>query len=283
MGPLTFRTYAVALLPFVLVCAASQDARAAEPWVERPLTLPAGNWAFNVGLGLSHVHLDLPAPLPPYDDTGAGINAEMAVGITDRIELGVRGGLRFGDQAERALSGDYYGRPFDRETLWDPFDPGVEGDEVPSNPEVRLRGRLVEERVFELALEGRVVFPFAAGTFAGTLFGVPMAFHVSDRVRLDLGVYIPVFFPRNGAVGGISTPFDAWFQITPRLWLGPMTGLEFAGAFGPATEQTNFSLGFGLGYSILRNLDLKTMFLFPEINNNSGVFGTGVGIEVRIE
>ncbi|MBV9946544.1 MAG: hypothetical protein JOZ69_06830, partial [Myxococcales bacterium] len=30
----------------------SGSARAAPPWVERHLTLPAGDWAFNLGLGV---------------------------------------------------------------------------------------------------------------------------------------------------------------------------------------------------------------------------------------
>ncbi len=47
--------------------------------------------------------------------------------------------------------------------------------------------------------------------------------------------------------------------------------------------MTNFSLGFGLGYSITHYLDFKTMFLFPTINNDSRIFGTGAGIEIRIE
>jgi hypothetical protein len=269
--------HALALLPLLVLCGASRDARAAPPWVDRPLTLPGGDWAFNFGLGLGHLHIPPPGP---YDDTGAGINAEMAVGLTDRVELGVRGGLRFGNPNERAISGDYYGRLFDRETFRETL---AEGDEIPSNPEVRVRGLLVEGRVFELALEGRVVVPFAVGTDAGALFGVPMAFHLGERVRLDLGVYVPVLFVPNDAAVGISVPFDVWIQITQRLWLGPMTGLAFDRPFDSQREVTHFSLGFGLGYSITHNLDFKTMFLFPEINNESGNFGAGAGIEVRIE
>jgi hypothetical protein len=275
--------HVVAFLPFLAVCATSRDAAAAPPWVDRPLTLERGNWAFNVGLGIGH--LPDANPPPPYADSGAGINAEMAVGLTDRVELGVRGGLRFGDPYERGvISGDYYGRLFDRET----FDLGVEGAEIPSNPEVRVRGALVRGPVFELALEGRLVAPFAANSYAGGLFGVPMAFHLGERVRMDLGVYVPVvFYPDNNVYGGpdvgVSVPFDVWIQITRRLWLGPMLGVAFDRAFDSPREYTSFSLGFGLGYSITDYLDFKTMFLFRDINHESGVFGVGAGIEVRVE
>jgi hypothetical protein len=245
--------------------------------VDRPLTLPGGDWAFDFGLGLGHVP-------GPRDTTGVGINAEMAVGITSRIELGLRTGLRFGDGFDRGINADDYGRMFDRQTfgLGQPFGPGVEGAEVLANPEFRIRGALVRGDIFELALEGRVVVPFANGTSAGLLFGVPMAFHFGSRVRLDLGVYIPTaFFPHNTNVA-IHGPVDLWIQVTPRLWLGPMSGVAFE-RVGQDNGVQNISLGFGLGYSITHYLDLKTMFLFPEINNDSGVFGAGVGIEIRIE
>jgi hypothetical protein len=246
-----------------ILCAA--DASGAPPWVDRTLTLPGGDWAFDVGLGVAH---------DARDDSGGGFNLEMGVGIIDRLELGVRTGLRFGDPAERSLQGDRYGRLFDRQTLVD------SGSEVFANPELRVRGALVREHVFELALEGRLVLPFEPGTNAGLLFGVPLAFHLGDRVRLDMGAYVPVIFNRPVA-DAVSLPLDVWIQVTPRLWLGPMTGLYFQQPGDRAV--TLWSLGFGLGYQFTRFLDLKTAFLFPDLNNDSRAFGVGVGIQIRIE
>ena len=91
-----------------VVLLASPRAMAAPPWVDRHLTLPAGAWAFDMGLGLGF------APGPP-EAVGAGINLEAAVGLTDRVELGLRTGLRLGDAGDRALEPDNYGRLFDRE------------------------------------------------------------------------------------------------------------------------------------------------------------------------
>src|SRR5580693_7877017 len=173
-------------LALQLLARASQ---AAPPWVDRPLTLPSGDWAFDFGLGVGHV----PAPV---DDTAAGVNAEMAVGLTRRVELGLRTGIRIGNDFDRGINADGYGRLFDRQT----FDAG---GEVLANPELRVRGALVREPVVELALEGRLVVPFADGTAAGLMFGVPMAFHVGSSVRLDLGVYVPVVFFRQDAVSGV--------------------------------------------------------------------------------
>jgi|CZKU01.1.fsa_nt_gi hypothetical protein len=247
------------------------DARAAPPWVDRPLTLPAGDFAFDFGLGVAHV------PGGPRNDTSAGINAEMSVGITSRVELGVRTGIRFGDGFDRAIDPEAYGRLFDRQT----FD---EGADTVANPEVRVRGAIVRGPIAEVALEGRVVLPFADGTGAGILFGVPLAFHLGDRVRLDTGAFVPVVFPpRVDADFAISLPLDVWIQASSRFWLGPMTGFEFTNVTDGRTVVTNLSLGLGLGYMITHAIDFKAMFLFPELNQDSRVFGFGAGVQIRIE
>ncbi len=245
------------------------DASAAPPWVDRHLTLPSGDWAFDFGLGIGHV----PAP---NDTTGVGINAEMAVGITQRVELGVRTGIRFGDAFERGIQSDEYGRLFDRQT----FDTG--GDTV-ANPEIRVRGALVRGEVAEVALEGRLVLPFANGTGAGLLFGVPLSFHLGNRVRLDTGPYVPVSFPpRADTEVDLSAPIDLWIQATSRFWLGPMSGVRFE-RLGHDGGRTDVSLGLGLGYEITHAVDFKAMFLFPTLNDESRIFGVGAGVEVRIE
>jgi len=172
--PLTLLACTAAFQPL------ASEGQAAPPWVDRPITLPSGDWAFDFGLGVGNV--------PGPTDTGAGVNAEMAVGLTDRVELGVRTGLRVGDLASRAINADDYGRLFDRQTLG----AGAEGAALLADPEVRVRGAIVRDEVVELALEGRVVLPFADGTDAGMLFGVPLAFHLGDRVRLNTGAYVPI-------------------------------------------------------------------------------------------
>lgn len=260
----------LSLAALATAVASAPDGRAAPPWVDRHLTLPASDWAFDFGLGVGHEPR-------PRDLTGAGINAEMAVGITHRVELGLRTGVRFGD-IERGINADDYGRLFDRQT----FGGGAEGAGVLANPELRVRGALVRDEIVELALEGRIVLPFADNTDAGLLFGVPLSFHLGDRVRLDTGAYVPViFFPHNARFD-LRAPLDVWIQATPRFWLGPMTGLAF-NRIGDTNGSTDVSLGFGLGYEITHALDFKAMFLFPTINNDSRIFGAGVGLQVRIE
>jgi hypothetical protein len=248
---------------------ASRDAAAAPPWVDRPITLPGGTWAFDLGLGISHV----PAP-PDEGDVAAGINLEAAVGLTNRVELGFRTGLRIGDGFDRSLHGDEYGRLFDRQYV-------DGGADVLANPEVRVRGALVRGPVAELGLEGRLFVPVEAGTEAALEFGVPIALHLGGSVRLDTGVYVPILFAYATPLG-LSVPLDVWIQVTPRLWLGPMTGVRVA-RLGDHASETDVSMGFGLGYQIARIVDFKTMFLFPALNQDSRVFGLGAGVQIRIE
>ena len=241
----------------------------APPWVDRHLTLPDANWAFDVGLGAGHLPRD-----PLADINGVGLNAEMAVGVTDRVELGVRTGIRFGDPLGRAIRADQYGRLFDRQTF------GT-GAGVLANPELRVRGAPVRGRVVELALEGRIVLPFEDGTDAALLFGLPLAFHLGDRVRLDTGAYVPVVFARPAYLD-IRLPLDVWIQVSRQVWLGPMTGvvLERPGDTG---SHTVASLGFGFGYEITHYLDFKAMVLFPAVSDEPRLFGGGAGIQIRIE
>ncbi len=243
--------------------AAPSSAWAAAPWVERHLTLPASDWALDFGLGLGHV---------PFD-SGAGINAEMTVGLTSRIELGARTGLVFGDAAERSIRADEYGCLFECQTFDD-------GNAVVASPQVRLRGALVRDDVAEVALEGRVVLPHT-GTDAGLLFGVPLEFHLGDYVRLDTGAYVPVILG-HGTPFAVSLPVEVWFQATRRFWLGPMSGLVFTNPLRDGSAS-DVSLGLGLGYQVTHALDFKGMLLFPAVNQDSRVFGAGAGIQVRIE
>ncbi|MDP9152295.1 MAG: hypothetical protein M3O36_20410 [Myxococcota bacterium] len=247
----------------------SREAIAAPPWVDRHLTLPAGDWAFDFGLGVGHAAGDA-------DVTAAGLNAELAVGLTSRLELGVRTGARFGAAAERAVRSDRYGRFFDRQTF------GT-GNEILANPEVRVRGALVRGEAVELALEGRLVAPFEVGTRAGAMFGMPLAFHLGDRVRLDTGIYVPVVFTDPDAYVELRLPLDVWIQASPRVWVGPMTGVVIVQP-GKTVSGADLSLGVGMGFQVTHAVDFKAMVLFPSVNRNGGRdFGVGAGVEFRVE
>ena len=123
--------------------------------------------------------------------------------------------------------------------------------------------------------------------FFGAMFGMPLMFHIGHAVRLDTGVFTPVVF-YDPIITELRAPIDVWIQCTPRLWLGPMSGLSIynpTGRRGDPNGRVDVSLGFGLGYQILRTLDFKTQFLIPRVNEDNGIhsFGFGGGIQVRIE
>jgi hypothetical protein len=249
----------LSLAAAVAATALAGDAAAAPPWVERGLTLPSGDWAFDIGAASV---LSTPA--------NAGMNLEMGVGLTSRIELGLRTGLRFGDAIARGEHPDGYARLFDMQT----FDLG---NEAVANPEVRLRGELVRGEVGEVALEGRVVLPFEPGTDVGLLFGVPIALHLGDRVRLDTGGYVATVAGRRAPVD-LSIPLDVWIQITQRFWLGPVSDFVL-----DTNGNTGALIGFGLGYQITHAIDFKAWAVSPIPDPDFRSVAVAAGLQFRIE
>ena len=264
------------------------EAHAADPWVERRLTLPARNFAFDFGVAVAHV----PGRAPTPDVNGAGMNFEFAVAPINHLELGIRGGPRFGTDGIDT-DADWYARVFDHETM---NAPQTTGTDTFSNPEFRIRGELVDLEVFELALEGRLNLPFAhfgnRGSYFGSEFGVPLAFHIGTIVRLDTGAFIPVTF-FSPTIWSVDVPFDVWIQCTNKLWLGPRFGFrhtdygnaDVGDPFARNATRDDFLFGFGLGYQVASFVDLKTHVLFPSVNHNDPgqVFGAGFAVQLRIE
>ena len=258
-----FAAFAVGLAAITL---ASASALAAPPYVDRRQTLPPVNFAFDMALGVGHYDYGRPT------GTGPGLNLELGVGIIRHLELGFRHGVRFGNEG-RFAAADHYARLYD----WKTFETG---GSTFTNPEARIRGQLVDLDVVELSLEGRVVLPFATGTDFGLMFGVPLSFHLGSIVRLDTGGYIQLV-TRDGTPNAIILPFDAWFQITERFWMGPRVGFVLRNPGG----ATDIPVGFGLGYQFARFGDFKAGMLFPAVDDPRGGsnWGVGAGVQLRIE
>jgi hypothetical protein len=232
------------------------------------MTLHRLVFAGDVGVGIGHVgYTNAP------DVNGAGMNLEAALGVTERLELGLRTGIRFGNEG-RATGADAYGRTLWTETY------GVGNDNV-ANPELRLRWVAYSGSVAEVGLDFRTYLPVEDGTRFGLMAGVPLALHVADILRIDTGAYIPVVFYEH-PFNGLTIPGYFWFQPTERLWLGPMSSLRFIDP-GPGEHHAHLLLGFGLGYQVANAVDLKTWLLFPTADDNlPRHFGTGFGLQFRI-
>lgn len=243
--------------------ARASNASAAPAYVERPITLPSLVFAGDVGIGVGHVSVPTARDL-----TGPGLNLEGSMGITDSVEVGIRTGVRFGNEGQ-AVQADTYGRTLWTETY------GTSVDTV-ANPELRVRWSAYSGRVVEVALDGRVYLPIEDGSRIGVMFGVPLAFHVARFLRIDTGAYVPVVFV-DPVQSRVSIPAYFWFQPTSRFWLGPMTALRFV-------DQTDVLLGMGLGVQVHSAVDLKAQLFFPRINGQEGArnFGAGFGVQFRI-
>lgn len=258
---------AAGVATFVILTSLGAAADAAPPYVDRRQTLAPLNFAFDLGLGVGH-----------YDygrglaGTGPGGQFELGIGIIRHLELGFRQGARFGAEA-RAAGADTYARLYD----WKTFDNGVS---TFTNPEARIRGQLVDLEVVELSLEGRLVLPFARNTDVGTMFGVPLTFHLGRIARLDTGGYVQLVF-NSATANAIVVPIDVWFQLTDHFWLGPQSGFVLA---NPGSN-TRIPLGMGLGYQFASFGDFKAGFMFPAVDdqNGSSNFGVGAGVQLRIE
>jgi hypothetical protein len=238
---------------------------AAPNWVARGTNLPQAAWAFDPGLGFGYADYGRGSLF------GAGLNLEAAVGVLPELEIGLRTGLRLGNDGH-TLRADEYGRLFERQTF------GTDHDSV-ANPELRLRGRLVHGSIVELALEGRAYLPIEDNSRFGMMLGLPLLLHLG-RVRIDSGLYLPILF-RDRTEVVVSVPVDLWIQATARFWIGPMSGIR---VYNPA-DVTDVSLGVGVGYQFTPAVDFKSMVVFPGINHRQGArnVGFGVGLQLRIE
>jgi hypothetical protein len=244
----------------------ARRAEAAAEWVYRPLTLPRGDVALDIGLGYGHERAT------PGSVDGFGLNVEIAGGITHDLELGLRTGFRL-DDGGQVTQADRYGRPFDTETY------GT-GHERAANPELRLRYTVARGAHVLLGLEARAYLPFEAGTRFGIMPAVPVAFRLGS-VRIDTGIYVPILF-EDPTRSFVSIPVHLWIQASSTFWLGPLTGVRLNDPSG----HNAWPFGFGIGSAVARMVDLRAWFLFPDLNRDDGAartFGVGGAVQVRFE
>jgi hypothetical protein len=266
----------------------SQDAGATPRFVDRLLTLPgpvAGTIDLDGSIAWAH---DNVAPCGTCDFVGTGLNVEGVLGIANRVDIGLRVGFRgFNDNLginEGVISNaDAYARPFDQLAFYG-GDLGIYGNEWVTNPELRVRVRILHLRhLFELGVEARGIAPFATGTAFTQIVGVPMALHLGRHVRFDFGGYTGFTFfgqPR-GALFTFYAPAAFWFQVHDRVWLGPELGFRWYSqdVYGPNRDDWDFMLGFGLGVSCARWLDFKLQAYSPRLNDGARYFGAGAGVQ----
>ena len=241
-------------------------AEAAAPWIYRGLTLPRHDVAIGFGLGYGH------APAGPYNNDGFGLNLELRAGVAPNFELGFRMGFRL-DSGGQYTQADRYGRPFDTEYY------GTLGDTA-SNPELRFRWSVARGYAAELGIELRAYLPIENGSRFGFMFGLPIALRAGP-LRFDTGLYVPVIFYEPRTYTAVSVPLHIWIQAAYNFWLGPMLGFRVQNW----DNHTAYPLGFGMGWQTSRAVDLRTWFLFPDMNQNAAArwWGVGVALEVRFE
>ncbi|MDF2693809.1 MAG: hypothetical protein K0S65_2192 [Labilithrix sp.] len=88
------RSILLAAAAFLSLTSIPKTSDAAERWIDRQMTLHRLVFAGDAGLGLGHYR----NPGRGNDALGLGMNLEGALGVTERLELGFRTGIRFGDE-----------------------------------------------------------------------------------------------------------------------------------------------------------------------------------------
>jgi hypothetical protein len=255
-------------------------ARADSPWVDRPVTLPPLHLSADAGIGFGQ-GAALPVPLPPganFDlrtQIGWGANLEAAVGLPFIGEVGARIGVRFGDNGINAGSPDHVAR------LFDPI-VGEPGSADLTNPELHVRGTLVDLHVVEIGLEMRAILPTSSGSDLELTPGVPVRIHLPGFVRIDVGVWVPIEFDADTSFI-IDVPAQLFFQYD-QFFFGPLTGVRFNHPGGDVPSSTDIPAGIGGGYTLGGVLDLKVQVRTERINDASWTqfIGAGVGVGLRL-
>ncbi len=265
-------------LSSILLAAANANATAPE-WVDRRIVLSGKPIAgsVDVGTGFGHTEFGFGRGYA----NGVGFNTEGVLGIASRVDIGLRFGLRVNGESS-FVQADGYGHFYEADDVYG----NIRGGETFTNPELRARVKLLDLGSFELGIEARTTFPIFPGTRFTAVVGVPMAVHAGRIFKLDFGVYNVVSFYSPLAFA-FEVPANFWFQVSHKVFLGPLTALRFYpgsacsdcgryyNRFDPSVE---FALGFGLGVHLAKFADLKTQFIFPEVNHGARYFGVGVGV-----
>jgi hypothetical protein len=281
----------VAVVITALGILTAKDAAATPRWVDRLLTLP-GPVAGTIDIGGAFAHAEYPIgpPCGTCSWNGTGVSVEGVLGIASRVDIGLRVGIRGFDDNRginegAATNADTYGRFYDQLTFYGQAPNAVYGDYAFTNPELRVRVRILHlKHIFELGVEARTIFPVVTyngvGTDATLVVGAPMALHLGKIVRFDFGAYTHLVFIPGNLVATLDLPAAFWFQVTNRVFLGPMFGFRFynQNVYGGTWRNADFNLGFGLGVSLARRVDFKFQVYFPRVEDGAQFVGAGAGV-----
>jgi opacity protein-like surface antigen len=258
-----------AMLALVLVIAAVPAPAAAHSWIFRPITLPRGSAALDLGFAIGRLG-------DPERRTGPGLNLELAFAIASDVQLGLRTGIRFGG-AGRATRADEYARIFETET----YATAAGGVDTVANPEISMLFALARGRVVQLAFDMRFFVPLESGSQFGVMPALPIWLRFG-AVRLDTGIYVPIIFTDPQTTTVVSVPLAVWIQASGRVHVGPQLGIR---VWNTATDSTftTYPFGFGLGYEVSHNVDLRFRIFFRDVGRSDAArdFGAGIAFQFR--
>jgi hypothetical protein len=254
-----------------VVVALPPRAALAHSWVFRPITLPRGTAALDIGFAIGRSG-------DPDHRTGPGMSFEIAYGLSSDLELGLRAGGRFGTGG-KITRADEYARIFETETYSAISDGGFTGDGF-VNPEIRMRWALVRGTLVQLAFDARFFLPVENGSRFGIMPALPLWLRFG-AVRFDTGIYVPIVFTEPTTTTVVSFPLAVWIQATSRVFIGPELGVRY---WDRGPTYTTYPFGFGLGWSMGPSADLRLRAFFRDIAASGAArdFGVGIAFQFRV-
>ena len=275
------------LLPLPLAAAvlvpAGARADEGQKFVDVPVTLKPLHFAADAGIGFGTYELN------GGSHVGWGSNFSAAIGLPFLGEFGADIAERFGQDGINVGSpvlgptgADHFARLFDP-VVTEP------GSADFANPEFHLRGSMVDEEPFQLGLETRLTVPTSSNSYWAFTPGIPMRIHLPGMMRIDVGLWLPVFFANNcnncdaSTIYILDIPVQAFFQIGD-AFVGPESGVRIVN-IGSSPTNADVPVGVGGGYTFGGVLDVKAQLRTERVNSagwTSNAFGGGIGVGLRV-
>lgn len=217
----------------------------------RPLTLPAGMIEVRPSLSFFKIVL--------VDDTFILLNAGVAYGVTDKIEVGLNTGLLLSPDVDWSESIGLYGA----------FS-AIDGDKLDLAP----------------SLSTSLDFADGADVFSGVSIGAGLRYLLSDKlfVRAGQNLLDIIVAPDAGARLNINAGIG--FQATPQLAVVADLNMISLKLFGDAVGDSTFFDPFGVTltglFAVSNKLDAYAQISLPSIADAGDIYLVTLGANFRL-
>jgi hypothetical protein len=241
------------------------------PFMQRPVSLPAGMVTLNWGAGFAFSAL---APSSSFsgNNTGLGLAFDLTAGLGKHLQLDFGTGLRF----STLLAADRYGRVL-RDDVFQT------GNRFVGNPWVKLRYALVDGAAgaFGVGVEALLQAPFAEASAFSVGLGVPVQWSLPAwRLRFESGAFMQFVLSDGSTTRNVlNVPLRVLIAGSDTFAFGLVTGVQVGNAFRADAFEPNVQFGVTLRARINAGVELSGQWLVPAISP-AGLDAYGLGFAV---